>query len=850
MVDFLNRLFGNNSAVARDSAERAARRATNNPAAPLAIAPRPIASSEIEALSEGLLSIEQREQRDEIILSEQQRQRVALERSQRTIEPFAEPDRPIFLPENALNNLNWIVNPLSTFNNTSYRWKFFLTDDRLSLESGTTTTDILNSTSNGRGVVLFETGSTGFNIKSVTINNFVGVDWWNKNAQVTEFTMVVAEPMGIALADSFFLAAQSLGVKNYLKAPYFIQLDFIGTDDNGKVIILPAMPNSQVQRLGIQTSTAPIPSQWIWRVQVKNIETQLGPGGAVHTITLRPYVEVGLTDYFLNAKTNISIDGINTVGDFLNRVREAITKQFRDNLDQHVIEEITVQPYRPITGANLPSSNPDPKTWRLTPADIRSRNLRSASFADEQKTKITIGSREAFNEVIQEVIGNTAEAQELRKFLREGRQNVDAIVLWKLRADVFVNPVNPYNYINNTYNFSIKYTIIPYETNQVVTDNVQNIVQPNRQNNAELIYQRNQTRKLIKRYDYLFTGLNTEVLDLELNLNTAWMASLPLYSGENSFGQIDPGQAISTAGRQELLGIQQDLIFLQNAQRQVSNLLAKIQAGQPVAADDVANIFQNASPRVADTRNRINQVLQRERRFFQSENSAQRARLQDIQTQITEAIDRNRTRLQADALQIRVGDEVNQTINQRVNDIRERAGFGNLNYVELLNERLDGRFDRSLPLSLRPDNFENRAEVERSGEYATTAEGRNRMVYASILNQAKTTKDFLKIDLTIKGDPYWLGNNHYSAPRTTLEPHTMNPDISDCMFLLTFKLPSGIDSNGNVKLNTADVYNGIYIVLEVKNIFEEGRFTQVLTAARDTRIQLPVNFDSLPVNLV
>jgi hypothetical protein len=46
------------------------------------------------------------------------------------------------------------------------------------------------------------------------------------------------------------------------------------------------------------------------------------------------------------------------------------------------------------------------------------------------------------------------------------------------------------------------------------------------------------------------------------------------------------------------------------------------------------------------------------------------------------------------------------------------------------------------------------------------------------------------------------------------------------------------------------VYNGIYIVLEVKNIFEEGRFTQVLTAARDTRIQLPVNFDSLPVNLV
>ena len=846
----LTSAFGSNSAVARDAAVHAERNNQTlvNPLTPDQNLPTPVPrreiSTELEALGAGL------EGTDVINQRNFERQVQAAADLFRTEKRIAEPDAPILeqLSPREPTTLQWVPNPLGAYINTNYRWRFFIVRDTIALNDQTNTQTLLDAVNNRNdGVILFETGSTGFNIKSVEMENFIGVDWWNKNAQVTEIKMVVAEPMGITIADSFFLAAQSLEIKNYLKTPYFLQLDFIGTDEREQDVVIPAMPRAQAPSGGVNQTNNRIPSTWIWRVQILNIETQLGSGGAIHTITMRPFTEVGLTEYFLNAKTNISIDGVRTVGDFLDRLQAAINKQFKDNNDGHEVKFEVLQ-YVPITGQNLPSGNPNPRTWQIVPRDFAKRNLRSASFVEGDATKITIGSREALNEVIQEVIGITKEAQELRKFNRAGGQTTDSVVLWKLRSFVNQNANNPFNFVNNTYNYSILYQIVPYESNQVVTDGTRQQIQTSRTRTQETLLQRNRRKKLVKRYDYLFTGLNTEVLDLELNLNTAWIASLPLYNGENSFGQIEAGTSISTEARAALAGIRQSLDALANLQQQISELLGRVNAGETITSDDFNRIFNDTPPNIADTVQRLRQIADQRRGIFTSERTFRREQVQGFERSVNEEIARNQRRLRDAGLQRRLGEEIRAEIQKRANDIRSRAGNGNLNYIELLNEALEGRFDRQLPVSLRPDNFENRAEVDRSTELGgNLEEGRNRLVYATILNQAKTTQDFLKIDISIRGDPYWLGNNHYGAPISTLEPHTMNSDISDVMFLLTFKLPSGIDANGNIRLNNADVYNGVYIVLSVKSFFENGKFYQTLTAMRDVVVQLPHDFNIGPI---
>ena len=869
----LTSIFGSNSAAARDLARReaeAAQRQNSNgsnvrsatpPINPVTpdenrTPPRPandvgIADSEFQGFSPELA--QQNQELREQAAKAAARARFGDEfRTEERIEEYYIPDLPPLEAAPRPKQFQWVPNPLSVYANTNFRWRFFVVRDSIALSSRTTTETLLRAAENSnQGVILFETGSTGFNIKSVEMENFVGVDWWNKNAQVTEFKMVVAEPMGIALVDSLFLAAQSLEIKNYLKTPYFLQLDFIGTNEQGQDVVLPAMSSAQAELVGLQSSRARIPSTWIWRVQILNVETQLGPAGATHTITMRPFTEVGLTEYFLNAKTNITIDGITTIGDLLDRLEEAINKQFRDNNDGHTVK-FDILPYVPITGQNLPSGNPNPRTWQIVPREFARRNLRSASFVRGDATKVTIGSREALNEVIQEAIGITKEAQELRKFERSGRQRVDAIVLWKLRSEVFeVEGNNSFNFVNNTYNYNIRYVIVPYETNQVITDGNRQQIQQPRNKTLETLLERNRRLKLVKRYDYLFTGLNTEVLELDLNLNTAWIASLPLYDGANSFGQTEAGPAIDQQALSELSGIRQNLDALANLQQQIENLLGRVRSGEIVRSDDFNRIFNEASPQVADTVQRLRQIASERRGIFTSEQTFRREQVEGFERSVREAIAQNQRALQDKELQRRVGEEVQAIIRRRANDIRNRAGGVNLNYIELLNEALEGRFDRQLPISLRPDNFENRAEVDRSTELGgNLEEGRNRLVYATILNQAKNTQDFLKIDLTIKGDPYWLGNNHYGSPITTLEPHTMNPDLADVMFLLTFKLPSGIDDNGNVKLNNADVYNGVYIALSVKSIFENGKFYQTITAMRDVLVPLPPNFDLGTINYV
>ncbi len=865
----LTSVFGSNSAVARDIARReseSAQRQGNNANAPAPTdpispdenrsAPRPSTNTRIVDNEFQGFSTELGQQNQQ--LREQAAQEAARARfgdEFRTETRIEEPVAPILTPLTGppeSTQFQWVPNPLSVYTNTNFRWRFFMVRDSIALSSRTTTETLLRAVENSsQGIILFETGSTGFNIKSVEMENFVGVDWWNKNAQVTEFKMVVAEPMGIALVDSFFLAAQSLEIKNYLKVPYFLQLDFIGTDEQGKDVVIPAMSNAQAGLVGLQSSKSRIPSTWIWRVQILNVDTQLGPEGATHTITMRPFSEVGLTEYFLNAKTNITIDGITTIGDLLDRLEEAINKQFRDNNDGHTVKFDILQ-YTPITGRNLPLSNPNPRTWQIVPREFARRNLRSASFVRGEATKVTIGSREALNEVIQEAIGITKEAQELRKFERAGQQRVDSIVLWKLRSEVFeVEGNDSYNFVNNTYNYNIRYIIVPYETNQVITDGNRQQIQQPKTKTQETLLERNRRRKLIKRYDYLFTGLNTEVLELDLNLNTAWIASLPLYNGDNSFGQSEAGPAIDQAARAELAGIRQNLEDLANLQRQIENLLGRVRSGEIIRNDDFNKIFNDTPANIADTVQRLRQITTERRGFFTSEQTFRREQVERFERSVNEAIFQNQRRLQDRGLQRRVGAEVQAEIARRANQIRARAGGGNLNYIELLNEALDGRFDRQLPVSLRPDNFENRAEVDRSTELGgNLEEGRNRLIYATILNQAKNTQDFLKIELQIKGDPYWLGNNHYGAPLITLEPHTMNSDVSDVMFLLSFKLPSGVDANGNVKLNNADVYNGVYIVLSVKSFFENGRFYQTLTAMRDVLVPLPSDFNAGTVNYV
>ena len=100
--------------------------------------------------------------------------------------------------------------------------------------------------------------------------------------------------------------------------------------------------------------------------------------------------------------------------------------------------------------------------------------------------------------------------------------------------------------------------------------------------------------------------------------------------------------------------------------------------------------------------------------------------------------------------------------------------------------------------------------------------------------------DMIKIDLEIMGDPYFLPDsglgNQLVPPRSLnlLQDGSMNYQGGEVDIILNFSTPIDIDTTtGLYKFGKPiDQFSGLYNVLRVESKFNQGKFTQVITASR------------------
>jgi len=114
--------------------------------------------------------------------------------------------------------------------------------------------------------------------------------------------------------------------------------------------------------------------------------------------------------------------------------------------------------------------------------------------------------------------------------------------------------------------------------------------------------------------------------------------------------------------------------------------------------------------------------------------------------------------------------------------------------------------------------------------------------YDAFINLSST--DLVNVEMTIMGDPYWMidsGLSNYFAKQSELNPMltedgTANYEGQDIFIYINFRTPADIDPRtGLAKFQYQDresPFSGIYRVTKCLNVFEEGKFTQRLTAIR------------------
>ena len=275
-----------------------------------------------------------------------------------------------------------------------------------------------------------------------------------------------------------------------------------------------------------------------------------------------------------------------------------------------------------------------------------------------------------------------------------------------------------------------------------------------------------QNGMLSKEYDYIFTGLNTEVLDFNLDFNFAWSAMLPKQGGVRRDSNTE-------------------------ATHQSYNAALEV-APHPnlIPADTMAAYIQS---------------------FVQSPNQT----------------------------------------------------GGKLYIEDLLTSNNQGQGPggvQALPVSFWPHSHDIDAHNPQgfAAQYTSSASV-TATVFAQVMGgnsdpkAGPVTGAFQQINLTIRGDPYWLGQSNaerqanLQAGGTTLNPKNI-PDLSsgNPTFILRFKYPLQIGDDFKPILKDSSIFNGVYEVTGVKHMFADGAFKQVLTAIRFPLINLYLAGSSEP----
>jgi hypothetical protein len=416
-------------------------------------------------------------------------------------------------------------NPLNNF--ASYNYLFTLSClSRVDLQreqpfDPSRLTNIIASSEgnwNDRGSRRVQTsfGSYDYFIDDLIISAIIHPNEQTGNATATKLTFKVTEPYSAGL---FLLTmdqgARNSGYDNYREAPYLLTIEFKGYDDQGRPFY-----NRQLTRY--------VPIKFI------QVNFNIAASGAVYECEAIPYNELAFRDQVSRTLVDITVSG-STVRDLLIGEQNSLQVALNNNRtrlrqDREVINSDIYEIQFPrdftdrtnsgneIANANVFNDfggNGNVRFANQTAQFDAARQIRRMdNLAIETARNFTFTQSARIEEIIAEII---IRSNYISNQIVDGRfrYDNDGMINW-FRIESIVQDLpqpTPYGRQQRKY----IYRIIPYK---VHADRAQppNATPPGYQN----------LRRNVNRiYDYIYTGKNTEIINLTIDYKMGFFVSIP-----------------------------------------------------------------------------------------------------------------------------------------------------------------------------------------------------------------------------------------------------------------------------------------------------------------------------------
>jgi hypothetical protein len=689
-------------------------------------------------------------------------------------------------------------NPLNRYLNAAYHFRFCMASDSDFLSAQNGGGSLIDAYDDVAKVVLAESGVTaGFNIKEVRIQQKVGiVSPEQMQNGVAKFDITIIENLGTSFLEKMKNAALKLRIKNIRECPYFLELYFMGYDEDGAPVTN-LLADDDLGQGG----------RWVYSLGVSKIKTAFESQGSEYQIEARPFSSITANSEAGRISDMITIKG-RTVGEMLTSLAEALsTAQDERHGFPLVTYKFTTHPITNYEGEDLSTFSiapPDPElndasNLTMDESGIPTIQIRGGTIAGAVNTILASSAR------VQELAKNIPTTSEVDTSEEQSTESrVRESIVFQIEPEV-VN--GEFDHVSGKYASEVNvhihglYTQSPIVSRQQVEDAKDPAVQ------AQMITKLRENGLLHKRYDYLFTGKNTEVINVDTNFEFAWSAVLPLVYGHRMTNESVTTHARFNENVMVARGFQAELTALRDQIREANLRLATAQE-ELAELDSEDDGYEAKNAEVA--------AISAERNTLQAQSDAKNEQLSNSRIAVRD------TAPEQDSLP-----------------------SGTIFYAEDLDEV--SQEDQMLAIS-----FSQQDTRAATGEGASAPYHRDRGLYGAILDQLYTGQ-MLSIDLEIRGDPFWLGQSDIerreanAASATARAAGTPAPAATSAAadffkgentILFTMAFPFTVDDDGGVIMrendagSRKDLFDGFYTVAGVEHIFEGGQFRQTLDCKR------------------
>ena len=711
--------------------------------------------------------------------------------------------------------LDFKHNMLDEYAQQTYHWKLFIT----TLDYARTG-DVLDPANQ---IIIAESGISDLTIDNVEMNAIAVPSVEGGTGTQTQIKFEIVEPSGAGLLDKMFYQATALGIGNWMVMPCYLQLEFRGRTAETSAVI--------------DAGTGGLGSlRWVWPVALTNAAAHVSEVGTKYQFNVIPYDELAQSNSYFSILANITLNNLTKFGPAMQDLADKLNAdQYEKLLDRYSIPDtytIVVDPILAIIDLVLPDKN------KSTSAN--------SDFLDLDKKTVSFGPGTGIDKIVDAMLGNTAYYQKAMANAPSRAGEPDPLTkekdhmkkMWRIVTET--RPI-AFDNMRQTNAVAITIFIVEYDIGVLDVTPAQTGQTPDAKKAANSRAAEYASKKILqKKYNYIFTGLNDQIIQFDLNMNFAFAATMARFSGQYyDSGTQQPGVSKPTNAdeveKKLLEQIRNTLQFVNNSKNSGAASDAEIAKAQKALGKAELN---------EDVKSRYAAILK------YAKPSNRRIRV----AAITAAGGIGKLNL-ADGAQKAEYLAAPVDGKRFISDVN----IYHTKSVEAKSNALTNRKGKMRPIAFAEGRNEN--VMPKAGDTTNdAARARTSTIFATAL-YSSLDASMQQVKLTIKGDPFWLfpASMNYGVKRIPyksnmseneaidiiknahkkVQSKSVNLHGTDNYIVIRFRTPQMFDQDtGVTALANVEMFSGIYRVITIISKFSMGKFSQELTCQLDPVINL------------